>query len=323
MQPVAQVPVINPLAQVLLNTALTGGAAGSNLNDIISLEMNNILQQMYHDMNIPNPLSLDEIAIANPTLYAQLRSQAESNIQSLIGGNVVQPAGNQPVATIPSSNSHHSRKRPGDFQSNQGNRPASNYNNNRQLGRQGANNSNLPSRGGSGLPPAPPKLTIPPVSSGIPAAKLPSVANVAPLVQAPKNGVKGFVSEAAVVIDVDRVQLITENLTNYKHNSSSIPFPDSDKLVELSNSLLQRLQGYLATIKVPPTLPSILNGKDHFQISILLLLPLANRIDFTLNCNDTGPLPNEPIFAKTNFKAVSTGPVVAAGPVKRAMPVFK
>ena len=280
----------NPLAQALLAaTSLSGPSSNNTLNELILVEMNNILQQMYIDMNVSNPLSLDQIAIANPTLYAQLRSQAEANFQAVIGNNANPQQIIQPPPSSSSNYNNNARKRPGDFQ--QTSQPA--RSSNRQPGRSGQSTRSNHSGSNtstshstirsSSLPPAPPTLTIPIAPPTTTSMKTNSVT----LPPAPKNAVHGFVSEASVVIDVDRVKLVTDSLTNYNNNPSSIPFPDSDKLVQLSGSLLQRLEDYVDSIKVPPKLPqALLSGMYHF-LNFHIGVHQINLIDCRITARGT------------------------------------
>jgi hypothetical protein len=52
--------------------------------DLIKSEMVNFLNQMYREMQVTNPLSLEELAIANPQLFAQIRHKAEENANALL-----------------------------------------------------------------------------------------------------------------------------------------------------------------------------------------------------------------------------------------------
>eukprot|EP01038_Epipyxis_sp_PR26KG_P007574 gene7574-10318_t len=60
---------------------------GLNFSDLVKNEMIATLNQMYIEMNVTNPLSLDELAVANPNLYAQIEAQAISKTEEFLYQN--------------------------------------------------------------------------------------------------------------------------------------------------------------------------------------------------------------------------------------------
>lgn len=56
----------------------------SMFHDLVKNEMVNMLNQMYIEMNIKNPLSLDELMKANPSLYNQIQTKAEENAKQVL-----------------------------------------------------------------------------------------------------------------------------------------------------------------------------------------------------------------------------------------------
>lgn len=52
--------------------------------DLVQSEMVNFLNQLYREMNITEPLSLQELANANPELFEKIRLQAEENANAML-----------------------------------------------------------------------------------------------------------------------------------------------------------------------------------------------------------------------------------------------
>jgi hypothetical protein len=48
----------------------------------VEIEMENLLKQMYADMNATQTIPLEQLAVANPDLYAQMRTAAESTVHA-------------------------------------------------------------------------------------------------------------------------------------------------------------------------------------------------------------------------------------------------
>jgi hypothetical protein len=106
--------------------------------DLVQNEMVALLNQMYAEMGVDNPMSLEQLAAANPSLYAQIRAKAEESARAVLaqrqrGASPQQqplrapaaaaraPASYPPVASPQGMYAGHAqpdvtgRKRPGEF----------------------------------------------------------------------------------------------------------------------------------------------------------------------------------------------------------------
>ncbi|KAJ1410390.1 hypothetical protein B484DRAFT_482768 [Ochromonadaceae sp. CCMP2298] len=80
-----------PLPPVPQPSYARGGASSSGMggtevsgvySDLVKSEMVTMLNQMYAEMNVTNPLSLDELARENPDLYGLIQGKAEDNARA-------------------------------------------------------------------------------------------------------------------------------------------------------------------------------------------------------------------------------------------------
>mmetsp|Transcript_15939 Transcript_15939/g.32286 ORF Transcript_15939/g.32286 Transcript_15939/m.32286 type:complete len:916 (+) Transcript_15939:79-2826(+) len=83
------VPLSGPAATLVHagSTSTATGPHGFSQNmfaDLVQNEMVTMLNQLYAEMNIQNPMSLDQLAAANPSLHAQIRAKAEEAARGII-----------------------------------------------------------------------------------------------------------------------------------------------------------------------------------------------------------------------------------------------
>jgi hypothetical protein len=69
--------------------------------DFVRNEMNSILNQMYSDMKVTNPLTIDEIAVQNPQLFANLKLKAEESAVEIFNSRA-----NLPQLTLPNNTAY-------------------------------------------------------------------------------------------------------------------------------------------------------------------------------------------------------------------------
>jgi hypothetical protein len=90
----ALMPQIEGVHISSVNTQMQQHPAGSSSSgllapaaaylDLVKNEMINFLNQMYAEMNVQNTLSLDELALVNPSLFQQIRAKAEEKATSIL-----------------------------------------------------------------------------------------------------------------------------------------------------------------------------------------------------------------------------------------------
>lgn len=191
--------------------------------DVIRQEMGVMVNKMYQEMNITNPMTLDTLATANPTLYAQIRAQAEAAVSSANQGTGQQ----------------------------------------QQLA--GVKRSISVSSSGTTLQGPAIKKTVA-IAMGLPDDdydKLQPENLVRKTASISSNLVNGFLCEASVIIDVNRVKLLANKMRGSSSiNSSNTTLADSDIVGynKAAHVVTKRLDGFLENVSVPPSLPPILFG---------------------------------------------------------------
>jgi hypothetical protein len=103
------VPLSGPAAtlQTRLAPAAADPLAAGMFADLVQNEMVTMLNQMYAEMNVTNPMSLEQLAAANPSLHAQIRAKAEETARAVmaqrkLSASPVQAAGGGGGYTGPS-----------------------------------------------------------------------------------------------------------------------------------------------------------------------------------------------------------------------------
>lgn len=71
-------------APMALPSSSGGQQMDSTFVDLVKSEMVTLLHKLCAEINVPNPLSLDELAVANPALFAQLRANAEIAVSEIL-----------------------------------------------------------------------------------------------------------------------------------------------------------------------------------------------------------------------------------------------
>mmetsp|Transcript_29458 Transcript_29458/g.65335 ORF Transcript_29458/g.65335 Transcript_29458/m.65335 type:complete len:759 (+) Transcript_29458:162-2438(+) len=120
-----------PLPPVPQPSYARGGASSSGMggtevsgvySDLVKSEMVTMLNQMYAEMNVTNPLSLDELARENPDLYGLIQGKAEDNARATMARRDVTASSSRYPAGAsrygPQSNPQHDmagKKRSADF----------------------------------------------------------------------------------------------------------------------------------------------------------------------------------------------------------------
>lgn len=152
-------------------------------------------------------------------------------------------------------------------------------------------------RGGSGGVREAPNLTIPSSKDALyskPQLALPQ-----------GQFLNGYINETPVVVDIERVQILTNEIT-----TSSIAPAD---ILQMASKLANRLTRYLKDVKLPPPLPPILFGKidcNLFCTFCVITLLLS------------GPLPVEPLYQTQKQPEKETSAAIA--PVRKIpMPEFR
>lgn len=74
--------------------------------DLVQNEMVAMLNQMYADLGIANPMSLDQLAAVNPSLYAQIRDKAEETAHVIIAKRKLAASGDPSVPLHPANSAH-------------------------------------------------------------------------------------------------------------------------------------------------------------------------------------------------------------------------
>ena len=74
--------------------------------DLVQNEMVAMLNQMYADLGIANPMSLDQLAAVNPSLYAQIRAKAEETAHVIIAKRKLAASGDPSVPLHPANSAH-------------------------------------------------------------------------------------------------------------------------------------------------------------------------------------------------------------------------
>lgn len=289
--PPAVVPQIAPVLTVDKNSLI--------YHDLLNNEMVNIIQQLYAGMPVNNIMTLEEISIENPSLYTQIRSQADAIAEELLLKRRNNPS------SITSNNLNNlstnlntsattrfdplNRKRP--FVDETANFPSKRHgdiamnspargNNHRGFFADQQNFSSAASDsldrlflkpggvGGSGVGVA--SHHFPSSSSHMPLSSVqrPIVnANNGPLPAG--NFVNGYINETPVVVDVERVQALTSKFASLQ-NGMIVEMNLPSNITSVASKIVSRLQNYIKELKIPPALPPILFGP-------LPIEPLYNR----------------------------------------------
>lgn len=186
--------------------------------DLVRSEMVTILHKLFADIKAPQPMSLDEVAVANPALFAQIRANAEESAREIILArqNFPQPM----MGAIPGMMDHAPLHHPSQQQS-----MAVSNNKKRTLER--------PTRFGDYNQPD--NIIIPSDEPSMMAGSGDTSGRV----------VNGFVGETVVCVDLDQVQRIKESIRS-----------------QGMEKLALRLEHLLGSVHQPPSLPSILFGKE-------------------------------------------------------------
>lgn len=258
-------------------------------DDLVRMEMERMLNQMYSEMGVTDPMTIVELADANPALYQQMKLTSEETVKETLLATSSQPTSNLNMLS-------HSMQ--GNV-SNMGSDSAvlDGYNN--------MNYSNYDSVNGNG------KRPLSTLSAVLEVAKRPQYSNSFPTgpsgqtypqgfsIDFPSNDnnyidtksiinqstsfngvgassegmepthplassvfINSFINEVPVVVDVTRVKKLSESLTNNVINSNG---ESADSLVRdvyqfAAVRSLQRLDPLVAEVMIQPHLPNILLG---------------------------------------------------------------
>lgn len=243
-----------PLHHLSAAASGSGGRSVVSFDDFLRAEMTQMVANMYRDMNVANPMTLDQLAIANPQLVRQIREQAEGFASEKYRQSLLEQQASQ--------------------QSHMGGvkRTLS------AVGLDGGGGSGSSSSGSSDSH-ASKKPSIAPtlIASGLPddddpAAGLAhgtlSVSSAAAPAAAPKGElVNGFMCETGVVIDVQRVKTLKAALHAAANGdgcgAESVGKTEGEGAgyQVAAQTTAKRLDILLDTVYQKPRLPPVLMGK--------------------------------------------------------------
>lgn len=295
--------------------------------DLIANEMVSVLNSVLAEMRMTNPMTLEELSVMNPALFAQIRGKAEQNTITIMQRRMMQQQQQQPVQAqqnqyvsnsaasvnnvgYPTNNGRYlppqqqQRAIPQQQQYQQEIASSQHYASHSQPqprphynggGRQGMNNKRSVAEvyaQPQAVEQYPPSLAsnVPPVNQG----------NI--MATQPVEFVNGFMCETPAIISVSRLQTLSQRLNNC---TNDLLAQFSPRIGMMSGRLSQRLQDYVPVLMQPPPLPDILTGSQNankIQISnpnvLLSFFPSLIMLDgrFFSNVNSA---PQQPILQNT------------------------
>lgn len=276
----------NSITAAKIEPAVNGGGippAAAVYEDLVIKEMSTILNQILIDLNTPAAMTLDELRVENPPLYAQIRSQAESNAKAAWLQRLQLPVA--PTGQRHFRGPNQQMQQQQQQQPQPQNRPA--YPHHYQQQKHHVAGQHVPRPGQYQ------KRGIDEVYSNgqVPHQQQPSGYTQHPRATlgstSPTGGsldfVNGFVCETPVVIDVHRVQLLADSLSTMTQQSA-VTALSTPALQSITSKIAQRLHHYLQNIMVPPDLPSILSSP-----AFVSSLPAMEAIPALQRLRSNGP----------------------------------
>lgn len=258
--------------------------------DLIANEMVSVLNSVLAEMRMTNPMTLEELSIMNPALFAQIRSKAEQNAAAIMHQRMMQQQHQQ-------SSMHAQQQYPYFLPSSAGMNGFGIVNGvggylpqqrvmsqQQQLQQQQAIPSSQQPHVSQQFQPRPrqsggpvilqnankrpiadiysqPQQTVdqypPSLAINVPHT---SIVNANQGNAQPVEYVNGFMCETPAIISVNRLQTLSHHLSNLS-DSTHAQFSPPFRMV--SGRLSQRLQDYIPLLMQPPSLPDIFTGSKN------------------------------------------------------------
>ena len=236
--------------------------------EIVQNEMFAMVSRMYAEMNVSRPLSLDELAVANPSLFTQIRYNAEEAAKAIILNTNQLPTGMPPVSSMAPSS--HYKPIASQMQPNTAlNNP---YVDNRytqsNIGKKRKDNDD---RFSMQDPRGRHVMTANPIIQ-------PFLPPYEPINSKPEQGpyINGFLGEVPVLIDMHLVKVVTAAIEG--DSVASAPYFPSKNIFAPMQRIAKRLKTYTAEVMIPPALPGLLFGPLPLQpINQVFMDPSSTR----------------------------------------------
>lgn len=240
--------------------ASSSAPAKEEYERLVQAQMQRVMQEIFAGLNTAATISLDELRLANPDLFHQIRSQAENDAKIMWRQRINIPTDfpKQQKSSFPyqQNNLHQS------YPPNQSQRSGQFPNQKRGIDDVYSNSSNVPDNKNRFSRSMPANVASNNYNSNYNnsnniAIDLSTTNSVSHSLDIPVDVVKGFVSEVPVLVDLQRVRQITDSLSKITQQAFAPKVPTA-VLESVAFRLSQRLAHYVDNAMIPPPLPDVL-----------------------------------------------------------------